>query len=404
MNTKRNTLVYVIIGVAAFFMIFNPIRSCQDRNPSVTLPVMRQADLDRLVAEASSSWRSPVDEAIHAFAAHDVVFLGEYNWIKEHAQFVHSLIPALHAAGVHNLGIEFALSESQADIDALLAAPAWDEAAAWRILFEYKVIWGFQEYVDVFRAAWELDRTLPAGARPLRIVGLGVRQNWELIKTEKDAENADVLRKVLAAGIPDEHMAGVVQREFLDRGEKALVYCSLQHAFTRYRNTEYEKTMKSKGFAETRRAGNILYDRVGGRVATLVLHAPWPNSSSQTGLVYPVDGAIDSVLLALPAERRAAGWDTAGTALGGLAITSSGYAVGHAKLTLADLCDGYLATGPLTTLHASTAIADFVPADRSDYAARNFPGPKPEKLDAAMINTYIGEMAQSLEQALRRFK
>jgi len=300
--------------------------------------------------------------------------------------------------------MEFALSESQADIDALLTATAWDEAAARRIVFQYKVIWGFQQYIDVFRAAWELNRNLPAGAQPLRVVGLGVRSNWELIKTEKDAENAEVLRKVLADGIPDEHMASVIQREFLDRDVKALVYCSLQHAFTRYRNTEYEKSMKDKGFTETRRAGSILYDRVGSRVATLVLHAPWPDRTAQTGLSYPVDGAIDSVLLALPVEKRAAGWDTAGTPIGGLAIGTSQYAAARGTLTLADFCDGYIATGPITTLHAATAIVDFVPADQSDYAARNFPGPKPEKLDAAMINTYIGEMAQSLEQALRRFK
>jgi hypothetical protein len=209
---------------------------------------------------------------------------------------------------------------------------------------------------------------------------------------------------VLADGIPDEHMAGIIQREFLDRGEKALVYCSLQHAFTRYRSTEYEKTMKEKGFTETRRAGTILYDRVGGRVATLALHAPWPDSSSQIGLAWPIDGAIDSLLLALPAERQAAGWDTAGTPIGALAIDSGVYAAGHAKLTLADLCDGYIATGPIPTLHAATAIPDFVPADASDYAARNFPGPKTAKFDAAMINTYIVEMAQALEQALRRFK
>lgn len=401
---KRNTVIYVIIGIAAFFLIFNPVKSCQDRNPSVTLPGMRKADLEQLVAYASSAWRSPAEQVIRSFDTHDVVLLGEYNWIREHAELAKDLLPALHAAGVRSLGMEFALSENQADIDALLGAAAWDEAAARRIVFQYKVIWGFQQYVDIFRAAWELNRDLPAGAQPLRIVGLGVRSNWELITTEKDAENAEVLRKVLANGIPDEHMASVIQREFLDRGVKALVYCSLQHAFTRYRNTEYEKTMQDKGFTETRRAGNILYDRAGSRVATLVLHAPWPDRTAQTGLAYPVDGAIDSVLLALPAERRAAGWDTAGTPIGGLAIVTSQYAPARGTLTLADFCDGYIATGPITTLHAATAIADFVPADQSDYAARNFPGPKPEKLDAAMINTYIGEMAQSLEQALRRFK
>jgi hypothetical protein len=370
----------------------------------MSLPAQNKDDLARLVAYGSSAWRSPADEVIRSFDAHDVVFLGEFYKIREHAALVRDLLPALRAAGVRNLGIEHALSESQPDIDALLAAPAWDEAEARRITFAWVVTWGFQEYIDIYRAAWQINRSLGSGEKPFRIVGLGVRQNWEYLKSERDLQDTEVLKKILANGIPDEHMAEVIQREFLDKGEQALVYCSLQHAFTRYRSTGYEKNMKDRGFAETRRAGNILYDRVGGRVATLALHAPWPDSSAQTGLAWPVDGAIDSLLLALPAEKQAAGWDTAGTPIGGLAIDSGEYATGHKQLTLAGLCDGYIATGPITTLHAATVIADFVPADAADYAVKNFPGVKPAKLDVKTINTAIVEEAQALEQTLRRFQ
>ena len=401
---KRNTLLLVAVAVFAVLTFFNPIKGCQDRTPTVSLPAQAPDDLAELVAYGSSAWRSPADQVIRSFDTHDVVFLGEYNWIREHAALVKDLLPVLYGAGVRGLGFEFALSASQADIDDLLAAPAWDAEKARRITFAWNVIWGFQEYLDVYEAAWRLNRTLPPGAQPFRIVGLGVRQNWELIRSERDAENADVLKKVLADGVPDEHMADVIQREFLDRGEKALVYCSLQHAFTRYRSTEYAKTMKEKGFAETRRAGSILADRVGGRVATLALHAPWPDRRSQTGLAWPVDGAIDAMLLSLPAERQAGGWDTAGTPLGRLPIRSGEYAAGRPDLTLAGFCDGYIATGPLTSLHAATAVPGFVPADQSDYAARNFPGPKPAKLDAAMVNAYIVDVARTLEQALRRFR
>jgi hypothetical protein len=401
---KRNTLLFVVIAIAAFFMIFNPVKSCQDRNPTVSLPVQKQDDLATLVAWASSAWRSPAEEVVRSFDAHDVVFLGEFYKIREHAVLVKNLIPALCTAGVRNLGIEYALSESQPDIDALLAAPVWNEAEARRITFTWVVTWGFQEYLDIYRAAWEVNRSLTPGERPFRIVGLSVRQNWEYLHSERDLEDAEALKKILANGVPDEHMAEMIQREFLDRGEKALVYCGLQHAFTRYRSTEYEKNMKDKGFAETRRAGTILFDRVGGRVATLALHAPWPDSSQQTGLAYPAGGMIDSLLLALPPGKQAAGWDTAGTPLGLLPVDSGGYATGHEHLTLAGLCDGYVATGPLNTLHAATAIADFVPADAADYAVKNFPGVRPAKLDVKMINAAIVEEAQALEQALRRFK
>ncbi len=401
---KRNTLVFVIIAIAAFFMIFNPIKSCQDRNPSVRLPSQDEKRLASLVAFATSAWAGPVDAVIRSFDAHDVVFLGEFYKIREQVSLVKDLVPALRAAGVRNLGIEYALAESQADIDALLAAPAWNEAEARRITFAWVVTWGFQEYLDIYKAAWEENRKLAPGERPFRIVALGVRQNWEYLTTQADLQKTEVLQKVLANGVPDAFMADVIKREFLDRGEKALVYCSLQHAFTRYRSLAYEKNMRDRGFGETRRAGNILYDRFGGRVATLALHAPWPDSTAQTGLAWPVDGLIDAMLAALPAGRQAGGWQTSGTVLGALPISTGEYASGHPGLTLYGLCDGYIATGPLTSLHAATAIVDFVPADAADYAVKNFPGPKPARLDTATINTAIVEEAQALEQTLRRFK
>jgi hypothetical protein len=401
---KRNTLVFVIIAIAAFFMIFNPVKACQDRNPTVRLPSQDEKRLASLVAFATNAWASPIDAVIRSFGAHDVVFLGEFYKIREHVNLVKDLVPALRAAGVRSLGIEYALAESQADIDALLAAPAWNEAEARRITFTWVVTWGFQEYLDIYKAAWEENRKLAPGERPFRIVALGVRQNWEYLQTQADLSKTEVLQKVLANGIPDAVMAAVIQREFLDRGEKALVYCSLQHAFTRYRSLEYEKNMRDRGFGETRRAGNILYDRFGGRVTTLALHAPWPDSEAQTGLAFPVDGLIDAMLAALPAGRQAGGWATSGTVLGALPISSGGYATGHPGLTLFGLCDGYIATGPLTSLHAATAIADFVPAAAADYAVKNFPGPKPARLDPTTVNTAIVEEAQALEQALRRFK
>jgi hypothetical protein len=401
---KRSTILYILMGVAFLFIIFSPVRSCQNRSGAIGMQPQDKQELARLAAWASSAWRSPTEQVIRSFDAHEVVFLGEFYKIREHAVLVRDLLPALHAAGVRNLGIEYALSDSQADIDALLAAPSWDEAKARRITFTWVVTWGFQEYIDVYRAAWQLNRGLAQGERPFRIVGLGVRQNWEDLKTERDLQDKETLHRILAFGVPDEHIADVIQREFIDRGEKALVYCSLQHAFTRYRSTEYEDNMRDAGFAETRRAGTILYDRVGSRVATIALHAPWPDSSAPTGVSWPLGGTIDAMLYALPADKQAAGWDTAGTPIGALPITSGGYATGRKDLTLAGLCDGYVATGPLTTLHAATPIADFVPADAEDYAVKNFPGPKPARLNAAVIDDAIVQEAQALEQALRRFK
>ena len=42
---KRNTLVFVVIAIVAFFMIFNPIKVCQDRTPTIRLPSQAEHDL-----------------------------------------------------------------------------------------------------------------------------------------------------------------------------------------------------------------------------------------------------------------------------------------------------------------------------------------------------------------------
>ena len=48
--------------------------------------------------------------------------------------------------------------------------------------------WGYQEYIDLYKAAWQLNHGLPAGAPPFRVVGLNVRQYWESLKTEQGPE------------------------------------------------------------------------------------------------------------------------------------------------------------------------------------------------------------------------
>ncbi len=401
---KRNTLVIVIVAVAAFFLLFNPIQKLRDRNPTVSAPYVGKDAVTSLVSFAQASWKSPEDYVTGLFDRREVVFLGEFYKIRQQVQLVSALIPKLYAKGVRNLGIEYALSESQPDIDALLSAPSWDEAKARRITFTWVVTWGYQEYIDIYHAAWTLNHGLAAGAPRFRIIALNVRQDWTLVKTDADLQNSDTVHKVLANGIPDQHMAEVLKKEVLDKGEKALVFTSLQHAFTRYHSKDYEKNMKDKGFAEVRRFGNIIAERIGSRAVTVAFDSPWPDPSAKTGLAYPAEGAINAMVTALPAGRQSGGWDTAGTPLGDLPIRSSSYLSGYQSLTLAQFCDGYIALGPITSFQVTTPIPDFVPADAADYAVANYPGPKPSGLDAKMVQQSIDEEAPAIDKTLRQFR
>ncbi len=298
---KRNTLLVIVVAVAGFFLLFNPLKWFNRNSNAVSRPVMTSAQVTPLLEFAQSHWRSPEDYIIASFAQHDIVMLGEIYKVRQNVELVVDLIPRLYAAGIRNLGIEYALSDDQQQIDSLVTAPAWDESKARAITFDWVVTWGYQEYLDLYKAAWQVNKSRPQGAAPFRVVGLGVRQSWELLKTERDISDPKIVAGIYSHGLPEPHIADVIDAEFTKKGQKALVFCGTQHIFTRYRSRAYEKNARDMKIADVRRAGNIVYERIGSKVWSVSLHAPWPDPSQKIGFGYP-GGRVHR-----RAHRRAAG-------------------------------------------------------------------------------------------------
>ncbi len=401
---KRNSPILIFVIVVAAFFLLDPFQLFRKPQPSLARPAVEAATVSPLVSYAGANGKTPGDFLVSAFSSRDILFLGELGKIADNLQLAASLIPTLYAGGIRNLGIEYALAEDQARIDALLAAPVYDETEARSITMSWNVLWGYQEYVDLYKAAWQLNRSLAAGSKPFRIVGLNVRYFYEFIKTEKDAEDAAVLEKVLPYGVADGFMADVIQREFTAKKEKALVYCAMHHASVRFKDTQYAKNTAEKRVAETRRTAEIVGQRIGARAGTVLLHNPWPDEKSMVGFSYPVGGAIDSLIDALPLDKKTAGFEVTGTPFASLEVKAGWWAIGHPSLTLGDICDGYIIMGPLSKYRAVTPISGFITEKDADYAIKNFPGPKTSDLSAERINQYIAEEAASYEKVLRAIK
>ena len=251
---KRNVVLVIVAIIAGVFLVFNPLQFLR-RSGGAARPAVDSAVVASLLTYAQSSWHAPEEYVLSTFGDHDIVFLGEFFKIRQNVELVTGLIPRLYAAGVRNLGIEYALSDDQQDIDALVTASAWDESKARAITFDWLVTWGYQEYIDLYKAAWQANRDRPPGARPFRVVGLNVRQHWESLRSDTDASNPKTIASIYADGIPDAHMAQVIDGMFVKKGEKALIYCGTQHIFTRYRSREYETNAAAMKLSETRRAG-----------------------------------------------------------------------------------------------------------------------------------------------------
>jgi hypothetical protein len=400
---KRNTILIIGIIVAAVFFL-DPFGMFRRPSGPVSPPRLSVEKLSPLVNYVESNYRDPSHYIVSTFGSHDVVFFGELPLISQSPRLVADLIPDLYAAGIRNLGIEFAMSEDQSRIDALLGAPSFNEAEARDITFHWMVVWGFQEYIDIYRAAWTLNHGLKAGSKPFRIVGLNVKQNWEYIVTEGDLSNAGTIAKVQSNGIPDAFMAAEILRKFADKGEKALVYCSMTQAFTAFRDAQYAKNAAEQKLSETRRCGNIVYDRIGKRAFTILFHTIWPDSRTQRGAGYPADGTIDALIAALPEERRNACFDTAGTPMGEIPVSYIAYATDSNPRTLADVCDGYVIMGPIPGYTAVTPIPNFVNGSNEAFAVKNFPGPKPKDLDAPKIEEQIVKSTENMAQLLAQFR
>lgn len=144
-----------------------------------------------LVGYLSSHAQTPEEYVVSKFSNHDIVFIGEYHRIKHDVELIQKLIPLLYKAHVYNLGMEFGGHEYQDKVDQLITAKSYDENLARWLMFHFRVDWGFKEYEDIYRAAWQLNRSLPTGARKFRVVNLGYRTNWSALKERNPMTASD---------------------------------------------------------------------------------------------------------------------------------------------------------------------------------------------------------------------
>lgn len=336
----------------------------QTRPPAEIDPGLKR----ELASHLGTEGLAPEDYVASKFADHDIVLIGEHHFIKRDVEFVRDLIPVLHRIGVTALGIEFGCYELQAEADALVTASAYDEARARRLLFRWGSYWPYVEYLDLYRAAWELNRSLPPGAPKFRVVGLDYRPRWDLL-----VEAMTPLRwaKVFFKGPRDAHMAGVVGREFVRKGRKALIYAGQAHASTRFDFPAYDFAERKVTGSDKERLGQLVYRAIRGRAFNICLHYPWPSIEGPKAYDYPAGGAIDRVMKSAGAMRVA--FDVVGTPFGRLTDKKAVYAQGRKGFVLGDFCDGYVFLGPFAECEGCTVDPLFVTEENLAEAVANLP-------------------------------
>ena len=312
-------------------------------------------------------WKSPEDYVLEKFKDHDVVFIGESpHRVKHNLEFIHNLIPRLYQAGVYNLGIEFGCYEYQDKVDKLITANEYDEDLARLIMFKWYIIWGNKEYMDIYKKAWELNKSLPEGAPKFRVVNLSYRI--------KRSPRIGLFLKILLKGDPDVFMGKMILKEFVDQGQKALIFSGSHHAFTRYYQPIYnfEKSQLIK--LNKNRMGNVVYHKIPNRVFNILLHYPWAAKKDIEEENYPVDGAIDTIMQEF--ENKRVGFDVRGTPFGNLKDDDTYYALGYPHFTLSTICDGYIFLNHFKDYEGCTVDTRFITEKNFEEALDYFDEPE----------------------------
>jgi len=334
--------------------------------------------------------RSPVDFVVDLFDTCDVVLLGEQHRVRHDVLFVQSVIEPLHRAGVHVLATEFGRREDQGLIDSLLSGAEWNEQLAREIVFRQLVTWGYQEYVDVFRVAWNINHNLSPKDKKFRILALNDSPDWSIIKEQADWNDPTIMKKVWRGG--GEKLWADVILDVVRDGEKVVVHCGIHHAFTKYRQPLVGDG-QFRGFAAELRCGNHVFNAIGNRAATVYLHAPWNGKQGYDAAVcHPADGVIDALMLA--DGPKPVGFALNEGPFGELRIRETVYCHGYEDFRLKDFCDGWIYTRPISEFEGVTAIDRWINHENLQRARDLCPNIGLRTATAAIFNEAVARDAE----------
>lgn len=351
-----------------------------------------QADAARLAQIRTA--QAPDDYLVTKFRTADVVLLGEDHAVRQSIAFVTNAIPKLYAAGVTNLVMEFGAQEDQARLDRLVTAPAYDAQAARAIMFNYNVMWSWQDYRDIYRAVWAFNRSLPRGKPPFRIVNMSYVFDWSGFSGTRTPET---LRHVFPRGMVDQFRAERIAREVLDKRQKALVLTGTLHAFTRFAAGQTQSD--GDGFCQrtANALGNRLHAAYGTRITNVMLHQSLPALPGRRAFFeQPGDGAVERIMRLL--GNRPAGFDLRHAPMGSIRDYSH-YGICDRDFTLADLFDGYIFLAPFNDLRAATPDPGFIDEASLARAIEQFPDPDwtPRPANLEQVRAHLLNMAKQID-------
>jgi len=350
----------------------------------------QQTSFAKEVAYLKENGKTPADYIVGKFSTYDIVLLGESHAIKENLDFVASLIPRLYKAGVYNLGMEFGASEMQTKLDSLLNAPQYNEQVARDMIYFYNVGWAYKEYPEIYRAVWRFNKSLPGNAKKFRIINLSYQYNWSAFEVQGTPESRS---KIFYKGTIDKYRAEIVEKQVIEKNEKALLYVGSVHAFAKFTSGISKSNNDNlTDLDDNLFLGNWLYKKHPEKVFNIILHCTFFSRPDKQGAeVSPANGAIEKIMKSL--KYKPVGFDLIHSPLSNLPDNST-YSQGYDDFSIGQLFDGYIFLKPFDQMTGCAIDSQFFNNRSWAETKKQIPDPNwfvPKNMDDywAKIKSYV---------------
>jgi len=354
------SILFIISKVGLFFLSISTLQKKNVLRPdAVDVSSLTKADHKPFVEYLKSNGKPPIEYVVDKFKQHDVVILGEGHRVRETCEFVSDLIePLYYQAGIRYLAMEFLKYKNTSLANQLVTGETYDEELVLDLFRDYGEIWGYQEYMDILRAVWQVNHTLPPKAEKFIVIGLDSDWDINVLRTGRSLWRLPgVIQRMIAR---DKFMAKVLDWKVLKKGQKALVHIGGHHDFTRYRQPIVKnEELLCEG---SPRFGCILYEKYKDKIFQIMLHrrhsSPKIIITDEAKSQPPLIGFLEDVLA--KNGNVPVGFDVEGTPFAPLRDSKNYLFAYQNYVVFSDIAQGYIFLKPLKKLNLVSWAIGFV--------------------------------------------
>lgn len=335
------------------------------------------SELNNYVAHIDPVQSDPFRFVADKFDDHSIVFIGENHKRKQDLGFFNQLIPYLYQTKKINvIGWEFGAQEYQKDADSVVTAKEFDRKKAISIMRRSIYYWSYEEYLEVFKTIWNVNLGIPRTEDKIRFLQLN-EPHVPKIFYSKDINVRSQVKNI------DNVLAGIVEREVIQKNKRILIYCGLHHSFTKF------KLPKAFFIKDDSRAGQTLYAKYPNKIFQIDLVGPfrerwfaYKESRHQNAkMVYPFEAVFNQIFDTI---KRPFALNSENPAFANLKDYNSCYALDKWRgVKLKDFCDGCIMLQSFDKIEPVHLITDWVTTSEELNEVRSI---LPEE-DAKKINT-----------------